>query len=457
MRMWNIVNLTVFILLSLTVIPVLNGAVIACNTAVNLSLFAAFGANKLLACKVSVILTYRICGRHRVIRKLIILRYLADKICRRLPVGKLFAEECMEYCTWCIKRLKLILNVKSREDVLGKANGKVWRVSIISRTVFICCNYIGIIFLIVLCKTEWGWLRRSCLKVVKVAVFFLIIGKALTHMIKNLNSKVLCFLACHIFFKPFSVKTCLIHTYKTYGGEMVVECAEVTLCVRVKSVVKELCDYRTLNFKWTSRNVHKLIKTLEEIFFIRRKVSDSWHIDCNNTDWTCWFAWAKETAWFFTELTKVKTQTAAHWTNVRRLHIRVNIVWEIWSTVFCGHLKKEFVILGFGPVKITCNGISGNGVLEASAVGVTLNHNFNERLIDHIHFFFAVFIFEIHFLAADNSVKLCKVIRNCPVKSNVGERWLCSPARWCIYTVNEGLYALLNLFVGKIVYLYKGS
>jgi len=54
------VNLSLLVFLSLTVVPVLNGAVVAGDTAVNLGLFTAFGANKLLACDISVVLTYRV-------------------------------------------------------------------------------------------------------------------------------------------------------------------------------------------------------------------------------------------------------------------------------------------------------------------------------------------------------------------------------------------------------------
>ena len=48
-RMHNVIKGSVFIFLSLSVIPVLDRTVIACNTAVYLSLFAAFRTGKVLA------------------------------------------------------------------------------------------------------------------------------------------------------------------------------------------------------------------------------------------------------------------------------------------------------------------------------------------------------------------------------------------------------------------------
>ena len=51
------INLSLFILLSLTVIPVLNGTVVACNSGVNLGLLTALGTGEFLACDIAVVLT----------------------------------------------------------------------------------------------------------------------------------------------------------------------------------------------------------------------------------------------------------------------------------------------------------------------------------------------------------------------------------------------------------------
>ena len=77
-----------------------------------------------------MILTYRVGGRESIVRKLIVLCYGADKGCSRLPRGQLLTKEGMEYSARGVKRLKLVLNVESREDVVGVANGKVKRLCI---------------------------------------------------------------------------------------------------------------------------------------------------------------------------------------------------------------------------------------------------------------------------------------------------------------------------------------
>ena len=119
------IHLTVFIFLSLAVIPILYGAVIAGYTGIDLRGFAAFGAGEMLTLDIAVILTYRIGRGKSVIRELVILGDLADKVCRCLPIGELFAEERMENSARGIESLKLILNIESREYILRIADGKV--------------------------------------------------------------------------------------------------------------------------------------------------------------------------------------------------------------------------------------------------------------------------------------------------------------------------------------------
>ena len=118
MRIQKVIYLAFLILLELTVVPVLNGTVITCDTAVNLCVFAALGAGEILTRNITVINTDRICGRNRIVRKSVILGNLADEVCRCLPIGKLFSEKRMENSTRCIKGLKLILNIESGKYVL---------------------------------------------------------------------------------------------------------------------------------------------------------------------------------------------------------------------------------------------------------------------------------------------------------------------------------------------------
>lgn len=90
-RVSNIINSSLFKFLSLAVVKVLNGAIVACYTAVNLGGFAAVGAVVLLAVNIAVVFAYGISGRKGVIGKLVILGNLSYESCRRLPIGKLFA------------------------------------------------------------------------------------------------------------------------------------------------------------------------------------------------------------------------------------------------------------------------------------------------------------------------------------------------------------------------------
>ena len=45
---------------------------------------------------------------------------------------------------------------------------------------------------VVFCQTICGRLRRSCLKVVQIAVLLLVIRKTLSHMVQNFFRKLLC-------------------------------------------------------------------------------------------------------------------------------------------------------------------------------------------------------------------------------------------------------------------------
>ena len=65
----------------------------------------------------------------------------------------------------------------------------------------------------------------------------------------------------------------------------------------------------------------------------------------------------------------------------------------------------------------------------------------------------AILVLEIKFFSADNGVKLGQIVWNYPVQSDVGERRLRAPSGRSVYTVNEALDALLDLFVGEVVNL----
>ena len=113
------------------------------------------------------------------------------------------------------------------------------------------------------------------------------------------------------------------------------------------------------------------------------------------------------------------------------------------------------MVLSIGPVELFCDRICRDWILEPTSIGISLDHRLNKSLIDHVHFFFAVFVFEIHIFAANDRRKLCKIIRNRPVQCDIGKRCLCSPTAWCIHAINERFNTFLNFRITQVVHLDK--
>ena len=190
-----------------------------------------------------------------------------------------------------------------------------------------------------------------------------------------------------------------------------------------------------------------MIETAVELFLIFGLICDTRHIDGDNADRSGALAGTEESAGFLSKLTQIQAETAAHGAHVAWFHIAVDVVGEVRGTVFCSHFEQQTVVLVVGPVKIRCDGVRRDRVLEASSVGISLDHRLDKGFVDHIHLFFTVFVLEVHLLAADNRRKLCEVIRYSPVERNVGERCLASPAARGIDAVDERLDALLHFAV----------
>ena len=123
----DVINLAVFEFLRLAVVPVLNGTVVTRDAAVNLGGLTANRALILFAGNIAVALAYGIRRRKSVIRKLVIFSDLLYQSGSGFPIGEFFAEECVEYGAGGIERLQFILDVESRENILGVADGKAYR------------------------------------------------------------------------------------------------------------------------------------------------------------------------------------------------------------------------------------------------------------------------------------------------------------------------------------------
>ena len=194
-----------------------------------------------------------------------------------------------------------------------------------------------------------------------------------------------------------------------------------------------------------------------EIRLVLGKVSDPRHVDGDDADGAGALTGAEKSAGFFAQLAKVEPQAAAHAADIRGLHIAVDIVGEIRRAVFRGHLKEQLVVFGFRPVKVPRDGVGRDRVLEAASVGVALDHRFDEGAVDHIHFRFAVLVFERHFFPAYDGVLFGKIRGNGPVERDVGEGCLRSPAARRIDAEDEGFDALFYFAIGKVIRLDKRS
>ena len=238
---------------------------------------------------------------------------------------------------------------------------------------------------------------------------------------------------------------------------MILKTSKISLGIRIQSLIQKSADHISLDVKRSRGDIHHVIQALIKFLRCSGKICDTWHIDSYNTYRTCTLTGTEETAALFAELTEIQAETAAHAADVARFHITVDVVGKIRSTVLGSHLKEKSVILGIGPVKFLCDGISRDRILESTSVGISLDHGLDKCLIDHIHLFLAVFILEVHILAAYDGRKFCKVIRNSPVQCNIGKRCLGSPAARCVHPIYKRLNAFLHFRIRKVVHLYKRS
>ena len=402
--------------------------------------------------KIAVLGTYGVRRGHRVVRKLIIFRDRANQLRGRLPVRQLLAEEAVEHRAGRVERLQLVLDIQRREYVVGIADRKMRAVGVVrSLTGRACREDVRELLAVMLRKTVRGGFCRSCLEVVQIAVHLLVVAQTLTHVIEHLLCELLRLRSRHILADPLCVQARFVHTDKTDRRKMIVKRAEVTLRVRIQTLVKKLRDDGTLYLQGTCGNIHQTVESLVEISLVRCLVRDARHVDRHDTDAAGALARTEESAGLLAKLTQVKAQTAAHRTNVARLHVAVDIVAEVRRAVLRGHLKEKTVIFRVGPVEILRDGVCRDRILEAAAVRIALDHGLDKCLVDHVHLFLAVLVAEVELLAADKARKLSHIGRHGPVERDVRERRLRAPAARRGHAVYETLDALLDFLVGKVV------
>ena len=238
---------------------------------------------------------------------------------------------------------------------------------------------------------------------------------------------------------------------------MIIKVPQISSGIRIQPFIQQSGDNLPLYFKGTGGNIHHLVKALVKIFFVRRQIRNTGHIDSYHPNAACALSGAEIPACFLSQFSQIQTKPAAHGTYVAGLHVGINIIAEIRGSVFCCHFKEESVVFCVGPVKILGNRICRDRILEASSVGIALNHDLNEGLVDHIHFLLAVLIKEIHFFTAHHGRKLRQVVGHCPVQGDIGKRRLGSPAAGGIYAINKGFNTFFHFRIGQVIHFNKGG
>jgi len=119
------------------------------------------------------------------------------------------------------------------------------------------------------------------------------------------------------------------------------------------------------------------------------------------------------------KLPQVEAEAAAHGADIAGLHVGVDVVGEVGGAELGGHLEEQAVILRLAPVKVLGDGVGGDGVLEAAAVGVALDHHLDEGFVDHVHLRLAVAVGEVHGLAAHDTRLTGQIGGYGPVQSDV--------------------------------------
>ena len=109
------------------------------------------------------------------------------------------------------------------------------------------------------------------------------------------------------------------------------------------------------------------------------------------------------------------------------------------------------------PVIIRSYPISRNGILESQAISIAFQHGFQERPVYHVHFLLAVPVCKFHSPAAHNGLFISHIPWHLQVHENVGKWGLGTPAAGGVDSKDKRLHAFLDLIVGQVIRLHKGS
>jgi hypothetical protein len=130
----------------------------------------------------------------------------------------------------------------------------------------------------------------------------------------------------HVAAEPVRIEAGFIHADQADRREMIAEGSEVSLRIRIKSLIQELRDDLSLDMQRACGNIHQTIQPVENPSRVFGLISNPRHVDRNDADGAGALAGTEEAAGFLAQLAEVQTQTAAHGADIARVHVAVDVV-----------------------------------------------------------------------------------------------------------------------------------
>ncbi|OQB53783.1 MAG: hypothetical protein BWX98_02400 [Candidatus Aminicenantes bacterium ADurb.Bin147] len=241
-----------------------------------------------------------------------------------------------------------------------------------------------------------------------------------------------------------------MHAADADRGEVVVEMAEVDLRVRHDAALEHAVDDFALDLERLLGHVHELAKAGLVLLGRLADVADAVEVDRDDADRSGRVARSPHVARPAHELALVEIEAAAHRPDVPGIHVRPDVILEIGNAVLGRHVEQQPGVGGV-PVEIPSQVVRRDGEGENPALVVTVDHELEKSLVDHVHLGLELAVGEVHFPAADDGLFRSQVGRDGPVEGQVGERRLPAPAGGDIQPVDELLDVLADLPEAELV------
>ena len=131
-----------------------------------------------------------ISGRQGIIRQPEIFRNLAHQNLGALPIGEALSKETMKDGAGSIHGLQLIFHLQRIEDIIAEAYRQVSGIGIIGGLSLFCRrNDVRKFLRIMFGKTIGRGFGRRRFQIIQIPIFFLIIGKPLSHVLQHFFCK----------------------------------------------------------------------------------------------------------------------------------------------------------------------------------------------------------------------------------------------------------------------------